>query len=94
MTILITVIAIAICIKNPLLFRGMTIGILATLMSNLFIIYVSNDSIKNVIVTLSTLGILVSIVTNFNHAIDEKKHFMSAFNVSFLISFVILSSFK
>lgn len=84
MTILITVIAIAICIKNPLLFRGMTIGILATLMSNLFIIYVSNDSIKNVIVTLSTLGILVSIVTNFNHAIDEKKHFMSAFNVSFL----------
>ena len=53
-------------------------------MSNLFIIYISNNSIKNVIVTLSTLGILFSIVTNFNHAIDEKKHFMSAFNVSFL----------
>ena len=56
---------------------------MAVLMFNLFIIYISNNSIKNVIVTLSALGILFSIVTNFNHAIDEKKHFMSAFNMSF-----------
>ena len=81
--ILITVIAIFVCIKKPLYFRGMTIGMMAVLMFNLFIIYISNNSIKNVIVTLSTLGILFSIVTNFNHAIDEKKHFMSAFNISF-----------
>ena len=81
--ILITVIAIFVCIKKPLYFRGMTIGMMAVLMFNLFIIYISNNSIKNVIVTLSALGILFSIVTNFNHAIDEKKHFMSAFNMSF-----------
>lgn len=84
MTILTVCVALLICLKHPLYFRGMTIGMLAVLMFNLFIIYVSNNHIKNVIVILSTLGILFSISTNFNHAIDEKKHFMSAFNVSFL----------
>ena len=74
-TILITVVAVIVCIKNPLYFRGITIGILATLMSNLFIIYISNNSIKNVIVTLSTLGILFSIVTNFNHAYRQNGFF-------------------
>ena len=81
--ILTILIAIFVCIKKPLYFRGMTIGMMAVLMFNLFIIYISNNSIKNAIVILSTLGILFSIVTNFNHAIDEKKHFMSAFNMSF-----------
>ena len=82
--ILITIISIIICLNNPLWFRGMSIGMLAVLMSGLFIIFISNDYIKNIIVTLATFGILFSISTNFNHAIDEKKHFMSAFNVSFL----------
>lgn len=64
--------------------RTGAIEIILFLMMTLFIIYVSNDSIKNTIVTACTFGIIFTFTTNYNHAIDEKKHFMSALNVSFL----------
>lgn len=76
--------AAGVCAIKPDLTRGISIGILTVLMGNLAIIYLSNNYIKNVIVILSTLGIVFSIATNFNHALDEKKHFMTSFNVAFL----------
>lgn len=71
------------CIR-PELLRALIIGLMTVLVGSLFLVYISNDIIKNVIVTLSTFGIIFTFATNYNHAIDEKKHFMSAFNISFL----------
>lgn len=82
--IAITIVALVICLNKPVIFRAMSIGILTVLLGNLFVIYVSNNHVKNIVVTLSTFGIIFSITTNFNHAIDEKKHFMEAFNIAFL----------
>lgn len=64
--------------------RAGAIGIILCLMATLFIIYVSKNVQKNVIVTACTFGIIFTFTTSYNHAIDEKKHFMSALNVSFL----------
>lgn len=63
--------------------RAASIEIIASFLISLFIIYISNDFIKNAIITSCTFGILFAITTNFNHAIDEKRHFMTALNVSF-----------
>jgi uncharacterized membrane protein len=64
--------------------RTLAIGTITVLLASLFVIYVSNDINKNVIVVTCTFGIIFSFTTSFNHAIDEKKHFMSALNVSLL----------
>lgn len=64
--------------------REGAIGIILFLLITLFTIYVSNNIEKNVIVAACTFGIVFTFTTSFNHAIDEKKHFMSALNVSFL----------
>lgn len=66
------------------LLRAGAIAEILCLLSTLFIIYVSNDFSKNIIITACTFGIIFTFTTNFNHAVDEKKHFMSALNVSFL----------
>ncbi len=63
------------------IYKAQTV-ILALLMGSIFIIYVSSDYIKNVIVTVMTLGIIFTITTDFHHAIDEKKHMMSAVNIA------------
>lgn len=76
-------IACAIIIKFPLLSRGMSIGMIAVLMGAIVMIYISNNVLKNVILIAINLGMVYSISTNFNHAIDEKKHFMTAFNIAF-----------
>ncbi len=64
--------------------RFCSVRIILALMTTLFVIYISKDVCKNVIVTACTFGIVFTFTTNYNHAIDEKKHFMSALNVSFL----------
>lgn len=69
-------------IKNPIIVRGMTIGMMTILMAALFSIYISNNATKNVILVISTFGIVFTVATSFNHAIDEKKHFMTAFNIA------------
>lgn len=56
--------------------------IIALLMGLVFVIYVSSDYIKNVIVLTFTFGVLFTFTTDFNHAIDEKKHMMSAINIA------------
>lgn len=48
----------------------------------LFIIYLSKNYITNLLLTALTFGILFSISVDFNHEFDEKKHFMSAFNLA------------
>ena len=63
--------------------RTISIEIITLFLTSLFVIYISNDFSKNVIITACTFGIIFAITTNFNHAIDEKRHFMTAFNVSF-----------
>lgn len=61
-----------------------TVRIIIALLSTLFVVYISKDISKNVIVAACTFGIVFTFTTDYNHAIDEKKHFMSALNVSFL----------
>lgn len=64
--------------------RAGSIVIILAILSTIFIIYVSNNAMQNVIITSCTFGIIFTFTTSYNHAIDEKKHFMSALNVSFL----------
>mgnify|MGYP004617812231 CR=1 FL=1 len=73
-----------ICINNFKYIRIGAVEIITSILINLFIIYISNDIIKNVIITSCTFGILFTFTTDYNHAIDEKKHFMTALNISFL----------
>jgi len=56
--------------------------ILGVLNTYLFVTYLSKNYAKNLILTGLTFGIMFSISVDFNHAIDEKKHFMSAFNLA------------
>lgn len=71
-------------ITKMIYIRADSIKLILALMSTLFIIYISNNVQKNVIVASCTFGIIFTFTTSFNHAIDEKTHFMSALNVSFL----------
>lgn len=64
--------------------RIISITVITIQMASLFVIYISNDLCKNVVMTSVTFGIIFTITTSFNHAIDEKKHFMTALNISFL----------
>lgn len=48
----------------------------------LFILYITKDYIKNIIITILTLGFILSITTNIYHEVDEKRHFMSALNMA------------
>lgn len=75
--------AIFIIAKNPLLARGMSIGIIGALMGAIAIIYISNNTLKNFIIITFSIGAVYTMATDFNHALDEKKHFMSAFNIAF-----------
>lgn len=68
---------------NLILIEEISIKLITAFLASLTIIYLSNNQIKNVIVVTATLGIIFSFSTHYNHAIDEKKHFMSAFNLSF-----------
>lgn len=56
--------------------------LLAELEGLLFILYITKDYIKNIIITILTLGFMLSITTNIYHEVDEKKHFMSALNIA------------
>ena len=69
---------------NLFLIKDVSIKLITAFLASLTIIYLSNNQIKNVIVVTATLGIVFSFSTHYNHAIDEKKHFMSALNLSFL----------
>lgn len=86
-TLLATIVSIAVAIyivfRQSMYIRAMAIALIAMLMGSVFVIYVSNNHIKNIIVTVVTIGMVFSFTTKFNHALDEKKHFMSAVNISY-----------
>lgn len=56
--------------------------VLTILNGLLFILYVTKDYIKNIIITILTLGFIFSISTEYYHVVDEKKHFLSSLNVA------------
>ena len=56
--------------------------IITFLMGLVAITYISKNLIKNVAVITLTLGITFACTTRFNGALDEKRHFMSAFNLA------------
>ena len=68
-------------LKWTSIYKVMTIAI-TLLMGFIFIIYISSNYIKNIIVTTFTLGIVFTFATDFHHSIDEKKHMMSAINLA------------
>ena len=73
------ILATIVIIKNPQLSRGISIGIITALMLGVFIVNVSKNTVKNVIVITFSLGLVFSITTSYNHAIDEKKHFITQY---------------
>ena len=79
------ILAIPICIiigiKTTL--AVMAVCLISVLMSGIFILLVSEDLIKNTVLIGITFGLIFCITTNFNHALDERRHFMTAFNISF-----------
>lgn len=82
-TILAIIVTIIVVIWNPVYKRAMAIALIAVTLGTVFSIHVSNDLIKNIAVVIFTIGTVFSISTKFNHALDEKKHFMSAVNIAF-----------
>lgn len=83
--LIITIIALFIIKFNPISFiiRGMSIGIITLFMVGIALLYISNNAVKNIIVINLSVGFVFAITTEFNNTVDEKKHFMSAFNMSF-----------
>lgn len=66
-------------------FKIQTIGIviMAFFMTACMLLYLGKSTIKNMIIFGFTFGTLFSITNSFNHAMDERQHFISALNVSF-----------
>lgn len=56
--------------------------ILVELNGLLFILCVTKDYIKNIVLSIITCGFLFSITTTVYHIVDEKRHFLSALNVA------------
>ena len=63
-------------------FYKIILMIITILMSTIALIYLSNNLIKNILIMFMTLGILFCCTTQLNGSLDEKRHFMSAFNIS------------
>lgn len=56
--------------------------ILVELNGLLFILCVTKDYIKNIVLSIIIFGFLFSITTTVYHIVDEKRHFLSALNVA------------
>lgn len=80
---ILTILVVIIANIKPILFRAISIGLLTIFAGNIFMIYVSNNIIKNTILLSATFGAIFSITTTYNHFLDEKKHFMTAFNIAY-----------
>ena len=55
---------------------------ISILILNLFAIYISNNLIKNTIITALLFGSIFSISITFNNQLDEKRHFLSSYSVA------------
>lgn len=79
-TILLSIPLIIIANKN--LSVNITIAFISILIFNLFAIYISNNIIKNAIITALLFGSVFSISVTFNNQLDEKRHFLSSYSIS------------
>lgn len=55
---------------------------IAVIMGEICLIYISNDLVKNIIVLTFTFGVMLTVTVDINNALDENKHFASAYNIS------------
>jgi len=80
LTILLSIALIYLAIKK--LTINIIIVFIALLIFNLFALYISNNIIKNVIITALLFGSIFSISVTFNNQLDEKRHFLSSYSVA------------
>lgn len=66
--------------KTILLWQVITV--ITILLFDLFLIYITNDLLKNSILISITLGIIFSISITVNNQLDEKKHFLSTYSLA------------
>lgn len=52
------------------------------IMGEICLIYISKNFIKDIIVLTFTFGIILTVTVDINNALDENKHFASAYNIS------------
>lgn len=52
------------------------------IMGEICLIYISKNFVKDIIVLTFTFGMMLIVTVDINNALDENKHFMSAYNVS------------
>ena len=79
-TVLLSVVLLCSAIKN--LSVNIIIAFFALLIFNLFALYISNNIVKNAIITGLLFGSVFSISVTFNNQLDEKRHFLSSYSVA------------
>jgi len=67
-------------IKN--LSVNIIIAFISLLIFNFFVLYISNNIIKNAIITSLLFGSLFSISVTFNNQLDEKRHFLAGYSIA------------
>ena len=79
--LLFVIIGFSIVTKSIYLWQ--VIAVISIILSYIFLIYVSNDFIKNAILLSITTGIIFSLSIYVNNQLDEKKHFLSVYSLTF-----------
>lgn len=77
-----TIIGTMTVLRNPIVTRAISIGLITAYLGTIFVMYISNNAVKNTILLACTLGMVFTITTDYNHPLDEKRHFVTAFNVA------------
>ena len=70
-----------VAIKWGSIYKSATV-VLFGILGIIFLLYVSADYVKNMIVFCFTFGIVFTFSTEIHHSLDEKKHIMTALNMS------------
>ena len=52
------------------------------IMGEICLIYISKNFVKDIIILTFTFGLILVVTVDINNALDEKKHFISAYNIS------------
>ena len=56
--------------------------LITIMLLNLFVIYVSKNMAKNLIIMCLTFGTIFSLSITFNNQLDEKRHFLSSYSIA------------
>lgn len=76
------VISISYFIYKQMGYYKIILLILNVLMGTIAITYLTNNYSKNILIIFMTVGILFCCTTQLNGSLDEKRHFMTAYNIS------------